>query len=170
MSTPIVMNVATVTTGTIEIGYSLSGSGLSAETVVTALGSGSGLTGTYLVSPMQIQTLRAITGYNNSGIIISNIKISNNKITNTINDAITVLKTSGEGYVRIAGTNGVVIPSGSSSTRPAYPATGMIRFNTDLGTTELYDGSVWGGLSGATGAINITQAQDVAIAQVLTFG
>ena len=170
MSTPIVMNVATVTWGTIAVGYSLSGSGLAPESVVTAFESGSGLTGTYLVSPMQSQTLRAMTGYNNSGVIISNIKISNNKITNTINDAVTVLKTSGEGYVRIAGTNGVVIPSGSSSARPAYPTIGMIRFNTDLGTTELYDGSVWGGLSGATGAINITQAQDVAIAQVLTFG
>ena len=170
VGTPVVMNVTSVSSGAIAVGYTLSATGYMAGTVVTAFGSGSGTTGTYLVSPIQTYGGRTVTAYNNNGIVVSNIKISSNRITNTITDAVTVLKTTGEGYVRIAGTNGVVIPSGGSSARPAYPTIGMIRFNTDIGSTELYNGSIWGGLSGESGAINLTQAQDIAIQQVLTFG
>jgi hypothetical protein len=169
-ATPVVMNVSSMASGTIAVGYTLSATGYMAGTVVTAFSSGSGTTGTYLVSPNQTYGSRTVTAYNNNGVVVSNIKISSNRITNTITDAVTVLKTNGEGYVRIAGTNGVVIPSGGSSVRPAFPTIGMIRFNTDIGSTELYNGSIWGGLSGESGAINLTQAQDIAIQQVLTFG
>ena len=169
-ATPVVMNVSSMSSGTIAVGYTLSATGYMAGTVVTAFSSGSGTTGTYLVSPVQTYGARTVTAYNNNGVVVSNIKISSNRITNTVADAVTVLKTTGEGYVRIAGTNGVVIPSGGSSVRPAFPTIGMIRFNTDIGSTELYNGSIWGGLSGESGAINLTQAQDIAIQQVLTFG
>jgi hypothetical protein len=159
-----------MTSGTIVVGYTLSATGYMAGTVVTAFSSGSGTTGTYLVSPSQTYGSRTVTAYNNNGVVVANIKISSNRITNTITDSVTVLKTTGDGYVRIAGTNGVVIPSGGSSVRPAFPTIGMIRFNTDIGSTELYNGSIWGGLSGESGAINLTQASDIAIQQVLTFG
>ena len=169
-SQSIIMTVNTVSSGTIGVGYGLSGNGLQPETAVTALLGGSGLTGTYLVTPSQTITLRSMTGFNSTGIVVSNIKISTNTIANTTADAVTVLKTTGDGYVRISGTNGVVIPSGSSGTRPAFPTTGMIRYNTDAGSTEIYDGTLWTGLSGATGAINITQAQEAAIVSAILFG
>lgn len=35
------------------------------------------------------------------------------------------------------------LPSGTIAQRPASPNTGMMRYNTDLGTTELYNGSLW---------------------------
>ena len=35
------------------------------------------------------------------------------------------------------------LPSGTTAQRPASPNTGMMRFNTDLGTSEIYDGSLW---------------------------
>ena len=46
----------------------------------------------------------------------------------------------------------------------------MIRYNTDTLSTELYDGAVWGGLSGTTGSINASQAQDIAIVSAILFG
>jgi hypothetical protein len=169
-ATPVVMNVTSVASGTIGNGFTLSGSGLEPDTKITALRTGTGLTGTYLISPIQNQTSRPLLGYNNSGLIISNIKISSNTISNTTDDAVTVIKTNGNGYVRIAGTNGVVIPSGTNTTRPAYPSVGMIRFNTELGSTELWDGLAWGGLAGASSGITAAQAEDIGIVAALLFG
>ena len=46
-----------------------------------------------------------------------------------------------------SGSTGVVLPTGSSETRPEYPTFGMIRYNTDVGLVEFYNGSVWNTLS-----------------------
>jgi hypothetical protein len=54
-----------------------------------------------------------------------------------------------------SGSTGVVLPTGSAATRPEYPVFGMIRFNTDLGLVEFYNGSVWSSLS-PSGNINYT--------------
>jgi hypothetical protein len=42
-----------------------------------------------------------------------------------------------------SGSSGVVLPTGSSATRPDAPAFGMIRYNTDVGFCEFYNGSIW---------------------------
>lgn len=42
-----------------------------------------------------------------------------------------------------SGSTGVVLPTGSSATRPEYPTFGMIRYNTDVGLVEFFNGSVW---------------------------
>jgi hypothetical protein len=54
-----------------------------------------------------------------------------------------------------SGSTGVVLPTGSSMTRPEYPTFGMIRYNTDLGLVEFFNGSVWNTLSEG-GSINYT--------------
>ena len=54
-----------------------------------------------------------------------------------------------------SGSTGVVLPTGSSVTRPEYPTFGMIRYNTDLGLVEFFNGSVWNSLSPG-GSINYT--------------
>jgi hypothetical protein len=46
-----------------------------------------------------------------------------------------------------SGSTGVVLPTGSSMTRPEYPTFGMIRYNTDVGLVEFFNGSVWNTLS-----------------------
>ena len=46
-----------------------------------------------------------------------------------------------------SGSTGVVLPTGTSMTRPEYPTFGMIRYNTDVGLVEFYNGSVWNTLS-----------------------
>ena len=54
-----------------------------------------------------------------------------------------------------SGSSGVVIPTGSSAQRPDIPNFGMIRYNTDSGLVEFFNGSIWDGLSPA-GSITYT--------------
>lgn len=54
-----------------------------------------------------------------------------------------------------SGSTSVVMPSGSSATRPDAPVFGQFRFNTDVGLIEFYNGIVWSTLS-AGGSIAYT--------------
>lgn len=42
-----------------------------------------------------------------------------------------------------SGSSGVVLPTGSSAQRPDYAKFGMIRYNTDTGFCEFFNGSIW---------------------------
>jgi hypothetical protein len=46
-----------------------------------------------------------------------------------------------------SGSSGVVLPTGSSSQRPTNPAFGLIRYNTDSGLIEYFDGTQFLSLS-----------------------
>lgn len=54
-----------------------------------------------------------------------------------------------------SGSTGIRIPTGSAATRPDNPVFGMIRFNTDSGLVEFYNGSIWQTMS-AGGSISYT--------------
>lgn len=54
-----------------------------------------------------------------------------------------------------SGSSGVVIPTGSAAQRPDSPNFGMIRYNTDSGLVEFYNGSIWQSM-GAGGIISYT--------------
>jgi hypothetical protein len=43
----------------------------------------------------------------------------------------------------LSGSSGVVLPTGSSATRPDNALFGMIRFNTDTGFVEFFNGTIW---------------------------
>lgn len=46
-----------------------------------------------------------------------------------------------------SGSTAVVLPTGSSANRPDNPVFGMIRYNTDSGLIEFFNGYVWDALS-----------------------
>lgn len=52
-----------------------------------------------------------------------------------------------------SGSTGVVIPTGSAAQRPDYPVFGMIRYNTDTGYCEFYNGTIWQSF-GTGGVVN----------------
>jgi hypothetical protein len=54
-----------------------------------------------------------------------------------------------------SGSTGVVLPTGNSADRPEYPTFGTIRYNTDLGAVEFFNGTVWNTLS-AGGSVSYT--------------
>lgn len=45
--------------------------------------------------------------------------------------------------VQINTTDGIAVPTGTTAQRPSAPPAGTIRYNTTLGTTEVYTGTCW---------------------------
>lgn len=50
-----------------------------------------------------------------------------------------------------SGSTGMVIPVGSSATRPEAPVFGLMRYNTDLGLIEFFNGSIFQSVAVAGG-------------------
>lgn len=73
---------------------------------------------------------------------IERTKWDASNITNLNNSAITLAST-GIGYYKINGTNGVSIPAGTTAERYGAPELGMTRWNTDLELLECWDGTAW---------------------------
>ena len=63
-------------------------------------------------------------------------------ITNLLNTPLTIGST-GIGYTRFMGTNGIVIPAGTSGQRPPSPELGDTRWNITEQYLECFDGSVY---------------------------
>lgn len=55
----------------------------------------------------------------------------------------------------LSGSSGVVLPSGGTALRPDNPAFGLIRYNTDSGFVEYFNGTIFQSLS-VGGAIGYT--------------
>ena len=101
----------------------------------------------------------------------ANFRFLNNTITNTVSGAVTIFEQTGTGYFRIATTNGFVPPVGNDAQRPtAYAVVGMTRYNTQSRALEVWDGFDWASPAGASGAVSVNQANDIAAAYALTLG
>jgi len=103
-------------------------------------------------------------------LVIGNFAIRSNTITNTVVDSITTFNQIGDGYFKIAGANGFVIPSGTDLQRPGLVDTGLMRFNTTDSRVEVYDGVQWVSAAGSSGGISVVDAEDLSIRNALIFG
>lgn len=113
----------------------------------------------------------AIFGNGTGGVRLGNFRFRDNTVTNISNGAISQFASTGIGYFKIAGTNGVVLPRGSNAQRPtAYAVLGMTRYNTEQRALEVWDGFGWASPAGSSGAVTLTQAEDSAAAFALTLG
>ena len=72
-----------------------------------------------------------------------NITFSNNTISTDLTNGNIQLDPPGSGLVQIIGTNALGIPSGTTAQRPTNVSVGYIRFNTETGSLEAYDGTMW---------------------------
>src|SRR5690606_24079417 len=61
------LTVSAMTKGLLDIGTTITGTGISANTRITALGTGNGFTGTYTVNNSQTAASTAITGAGGEG-------------------------------------------------------------------------------------------------------
>ena len=104
-----------------------------------------------------------VAGYQYSGLLgtttlpsnttIGNLIIANTTITtNQANGNIT-LEPTGNGIAVIDTTTGLVLPTGNTIQRPTSPDQGTIRFNTGSTDVEVWDGTQWTGIGGASAAI-----------------
>jgi hypothetical protein len=75
---------------------------------------------------------------------IGNLQISNTTITTTLATGNITLSATGNTFVQVGGTYGLVIPSGTTAQRLSTGnVAGTIRFNTDNLRVEVYDGNEW---------------------------
>jgi hypothetical protein len=105
-------------------------------------------------------------------VVFGNLRFSGGTIANTVSNSITEIAQSGTGYVKVAGTYGVVIPSGTNLTRPsiAFTELGMIRFNTENQFVEVFNGISWSSVAGTSSGVTFNDATDIGIAMSLTVG
>jgi hypothetical protein len=112
-----------------------------------------------------------IDGNGAGGVRLGNFRIVDNVITNVVANQISQIAQSGTGYFKIAGTNGFVPPRGDDATRPtAYAVLGMTRYNINSKALEIWDGVAWASPAGSSGAVSITEANDIAVQIALTLG
>lgn len=72
-----------------------------------------------------------------------NLTFSNTTISTSLANGNITLSSTGTGLVTIDGTAGFIVPAGNTAQRPSPAVQGTVRFNTDIGRLEVYDGSEW---------------------------
>jgi len=86
---------------------------------------------------------------------VGNLYTTVNTITATNTNGGITLTPNGTGYVTISGTNGLVIPSGTTA-QQGPSVTGAVRFNTTTSQYEGYNGSNWTSLGGVRSVDGLT--------------
>lgn len=73
-----------------------------------------------------------------------NLTFSNTTISTNLANGNITLSATGNQLVIVGGTAGFVIPAGTTAQRPdTGNVAGTVRFNTDIGRVEVYDGTEW---------------------------
>jgi len=113
-----------------------------------------------------------LSGNGTGSVIVEDFAFSGNTITNIQLDAVTLLSSTGDGYYKFGGANGIVLPRGAGGDRPPslLAQVGQIRWNTDDKRVEVYTGTLWTSLAGAGGGISAGDAENLAIEYALTLG
>ena len=109
-----------------------------------------------LSSTTDIELIPTGTGVVN----VNDVDIIGDTITNHLNSSIE-LNSTGNGYVKFAGTYGVVLPYGPTDDRRLLPEVGESRYNSDLGYMEVFDGVDWIAATGVNPNVNLDQAEDI---------
>jgi len=106
-----------------------------------------------------------------TGIVdTESIRFQENDITNLNPDTVFSINSTGIGYVRFMGTNGVVIPAGTTPQRPLAPEVGDTRWNTDIGRLECWDGSVYIVATGPGATIGEVEMTDLQFVYAVMLG
>ena len=74
---------------------------------------------------------------------IGNFVFADNTITLSTSPANITVTPTGNSLLIIDTTSGVLVPVGDAAERPSTPPAGTLRFNTDTGFLEVYDGAGW---------------------------
>lgn len=75
---------------------------------------------------------------------LGNLSFSNTTISTTLANGNITLTATGTGLVTISGTGAFIMPAGNTAQRPVTGnVAGTLRFNTDVGRMEVYDGTEW---------------------------
>ena len=90
---------------------------------------------------------------------IGNLEVIDTTITAVTANANISIDPTGTGTFVIVGTNGFVMPAGTTAQRPATGnVAGTLRFNTDTARMEVYDGTEWDQVVGGVTSQTINTA------------
>lgn len=78
-----------------------------------------------------------------NGANIGNLSVTDDTITNINANGNIVIDPTGTGLAIINTTTGLILPVGNTAQQPSPGTTGTIRFNSQTGFLEVYDGSQW---------------------------
>jgi hypothetical protein len=125
-----------------------------------------------IITTETLNTDLVLSANGTGAVVIDNLAFKNSTITNRQVNGVLNFEQEGDGYFKIAGTNGFIVPVGTNGQRPPalYRETGMTRYNTEQRYLEIWDGFSWVSVAGATGSISFAAAEDLAIEYVLTLG
>ena len=93
---------------------------------------------------ISITTNGSTTNITGEFIDTGNLRIAENTVSSVSGD---IILDADSGTVRINSTGALTLPAGTTAERPVAPEAGMIRYNTDVGLYEGYDGN-WTALNG----------------------
>jgi len=91
---------------------------------------------------------------------LGEIHIYQNEFINQNNATPLTLSVSGAGHVKFNSNTGINIPTGPSSTRP-FTELGDIRWNTELNSTEIFNGIEYTSIAGVTESASPEQVQEL---------
>ena len=97
------------------------------------------------------------------------VTFDTNTIQNDLSTAITLAAT-GDGYVRLSGTDGIVIPYGNDIDRTLTPELGETRYNVEREYIEVWDGTTWSNSAGVGGNVTGQQMEDLSYLWNLILG
>ena len=103
-------------------------------------------------------------------VTMDNLQLYSNYIHNTSTDAGTFVTPTGNGYIKIANTFGVRIPTGVDADRNTTPILGETRYSTENVQMEVYNGTDWIPAAGDTGGVTEEEMTDEAQVMSLIFG
>lgn len=121
-------NVNVTASGALVAAFNSTGLGITGGLAVSGNGTVGGTLGVTGATTLAAATLASLTVTGNT--------IHTGNTTHTGTSTFT-------GDVTLGGADGVVLPSGPTSSRPASPATAITRLNTTTGRVECWNGSVW---------------------------
>jgi hypothetical protein len=88
-------------------------------------------------------------------LLVDNLKLDANTLSSTDTNGNILISPDGTGYVQIVGTNGLVLPVGTTAQQgPAV--TGAVRFNSTTSQYEGYNGTNWASLGGVRSVDGLT--------------
>jgi hypothetical protein len=102
--------------------------------------------------------------------IADKFNVSISAITNIVNDAPTLITSTGLGYVKFDGNKAIVVPAGTTAEQPVGLPIGATRWNIDGNYLEAYDGANWNLAAGGGATIDAEAMEDLSDEWALIFG
>jgi len=103
-------------------------------------------------------------------VIMDDISLYSNEITNLNSANALILQNTGSGYVKFSGTGGLTIPAGPTVIDTSGVDVGDLRYNTTLSITEVFNGVDYVGLSAASATLTGPEVEEITNLWALVLG